>query len=98
MDINICLSSDDNYAKFLGVTFQSIIEKSSPHNQYDVYILDGGITELNKTKLNKMQNNNCKLHFVEMKQMVKQYNLDSLRISGHISLATYYRLFLSEIF
>ena len=98
MEINICLASDDNYAKFTGVHIKSVAEMASTGNLYNVYILDGGITEINKTKLLKLETELCKIHFVDMKAMVKELNLESLHVSGHISLATYYRLFLPNIF
>ena len=98
MEINICLASDDNYAKFTGVHIKSVAEMASTNNLYNVYILDGGITEINKTKLLKLETELCKIHFVDMKAMVKDLNLESLHVSGHISLATYYRLFLPNIF
>lgn len=98
MEINICIASDNNYAKFLGVCMQSIIDNASNDNIYNIHILDGGISEINKSKLNKIQNNICKIHYIDMNSCNKLNNIKSLHVSGHISLATYYRLFLAEIF
>lgn len=50
--MNICLSSDDNYAQHLGVTIKSLLNTQQDFLQ--IYILDSGITEDNKNKIISM--------------------------------------------
>ena len=49
----IFLSSDENYAKYLTVTLQSIIANTK--EKISFYVLDGGISEVNKTRIQKMK-------------------------------------------
>ena len=46
--INVCLASDNNYAKYLGVTLASILVNAKAEDELCFYILDGGIEEDNK--------------------------------------------------
>ena len=49
--INICLASDNNYAKYLSVTAASILANAKKEDDICFYILDGGIEEDNKNKI-----------------------------------------------
>ena len=49
MEINICFSSDNNYAKHMGVAITSILKNSNINDTYNFYILDGGISDSNKS-------------------------------------------------
>ena len=63
--MNILLSSDDNYAPLLGITILSVLE-NNPF-QINFYILDGGISESNKSKIIDMvqkADNNSSLNFI----------------------------------
>ena len=43
--INICLSCDDNYAKYAGVALTSILYNAKEQDDLAIYILDGGISD-----------------------------------------------------
>ena len=47
--ISIFLTSDENYAKYMAVTIQSII--SNTKEKINFYILDGGIAKTTKNKI-----------------------------------------------
>ncbi|MEI0529958.1 glycosyltransferase [Brachyspira pilosicoli] len=51
MRMDICLSADDNYAKYMGTTIASILSNSKEDEEIYFHLLDGGITEENKNKL-----------------------------------------------
>ena len=47
--INVCLSSDNNYAKHAGVVIASILYNAASDDNLVFYVLDGGInTEVKK--------------------------------------------------
>ena len=53
--MNILLASDNNYAPLLGVTIYSLLENNE--NDFEniaIYILDGGISEVNKNKIREI--------------------------------------------
>ncbi|MDR0580573.1 MAG: glycosyltransferase family 8 protein [Holosporaceae bacterium] len=101
---NVCVvfGCDDNYALYLGVCLSSLMDRSSKDHNYDVWILDGGITEdKKKTLLSLIQNRkNFSLRFFDISRLVNDHR-EKLRIySRHVSLtiATYFRLFIPQIF
>ncbi len=94
--IAICLSSDNNYAQHLCVTLASILSNKSPEDDVIAYILDGGITDLNKNKILSLKQN--------FQFEIKFLNIDNnlfkdcpVGKKNHVTLATYYRLILAEI-
>ena len=53
--INIVFSSDNNYAQYMGVAICSIFENKKVGYLIDIYVLDGGISEDNKSKLKVLE-------------------------------------------
>ena len=49
--IRIIAASDDRYAPPLGVMLTSLFENTRSPNRIHVYIIDGGISPINKEKL-----------------------------------------------
>ena len=87
--INIIFSADDNYAPFLGVALCSIFENKKNNYLTDIYILDGGIKENNKNKLESLAKKYAsKINFVKIDPLY----FKDFYISGHITQATYYRV------
>lgn len=87
--INIFFNSDNNYAQHLGVTICSILCNSSDKTEYCFYILDGGITDENKSKienLKKIQPFNISYLHMDVREFEDFY------ISHHFTQAAYYRL------
>ena len=92
--INIVLASDNNYIQHLGVTLISILENSKKTTKIAFYILEDGINDENKKKLKSISekyganiifcyiNKSLTINFPEM---------------GHLSRATYFRLFIPWI-
>ncbi|MCQ2753434.1 MAG: hypothetical protein MJ231_00110, partial [bacterium] len=98
MIINICYSCDNNYAKYLGVAIQSVVENASSENTYNIYVLDGGISDTNKVKLNKLATQNCNIIYTDMYSLKKEYELDKLPLGQHITTAAYFRIFIEKLF
>lgn len=53
--INICFSSDDNYAPYMGMAIFSILRNSGLEESFHFYILDNNISEENKQKIEKFK-------------------------------------------
>lgn len=91
--MNILLSSDDNYAPLLGVTIQSILENNEEDfNEINFYILDGGISDYNKTKINELSH---KFNIEVLTDYIVYDNVDKLLnmdIKATRALSTYARL------
>ena len=98
MKVSVCFSSDNNYAKYLGIAIQSIVHFANPKNTYDIYVLDDKISELTTMKIHKLEKSNVQVHFIDISFLYQKYDVSSFHISGHISKAAYFRLFMPEIF
>ena len=94
--INICFSSDNNYAQHLAVTLVSILENKSPDDEIFVYVLDGGILEENKNKILNLKNKyDFKIKFLPIDS--NWHEKFPRGKKNHVTLATYYRLLLPEL-
>lgn len=95
-DIKITLSSDNNYAQHLCVTLASILANKADDDKISAYILDGGISQKNKSKILKLLNKyEFDIKFIEIdKNLHKKFPVGK---KNHVTLATYYRLLLAEL-
>ena len=95
--INICFSSDNNYAKHMAVAMISILKNSKSEDSYNFYILDGGISPKNKTKINELLK-------------IRSFNIEYLNVNSddfkdcpmtgyvkYITLPTYYRFKIASL-
>lgn len=97
--IHICFSADNNYAQHLAVSIASILYHKGP--EYIVFsVLDGGISEDNKTILHSLTDEKgAEIRFIPVDEKVFR-NAPIQTIKGavaHISIAAYYRLLLSTL-
>lgn len=90
--INICLSCDNNYAKYAGVVIVSILKNAGINDDLNIFILNGGISEENKEKILSLKNiKNCEINFVEINEDLFS-DFKSITTHKYISLPAYYRL------
>ncbi len=96
--IPIFFSIDDNYAKYLSVTIESIIENRRCDYILDFYILNTGLNSNTIETLETMvKASNDNIYFVDMKEAL--YMLEgSLFTRDYYSKTTYYRLFIPRLF
>lgn len=95
----IIMSSDNNYALYLGVCVQSIIANQNPKYNYDIVILEDNITDNNKKLISNLcaQRKNIAVRFFNMKEFAERYK-KLFYVRAQFSMATYYRFFIPEIF
>ena len=95
----IVFASDNNYAPYLVVCINSIICNSSEQSKYDICILDGGICKEIKYTLYAMQRSNISIRFIDMSNVFSNYDTELFCLyDDKLTIATYYRVFLSSIF
>ena len=95
-NIAVCLSSDNNYVQHLAAVISSILNNKDNEDFINIYILDGGIDENNKTKLLSFEKKyDCKITF--LKPDLNKLSNCSTYNSNYITLATYNRLLIPEI-
>lgn len=96
-NIALVFSCDDNYADYLGVVLQSIVEHNRGRH-FDIYVLDGGIS---KSKINKLTKYASKigfqLNFVTVDLNLFKEKCPLKEESKHITLPTYFRFSVSSL-
>lgn len=94
--IPIVLAADNNYAPYLGVIIQSIIENSNIKKNYDFLIFETCISEQNKKKIQSLIQNrsNFSIRFISMSNFVK---IDDFKTNTYFSIETFYRLYIPTI-
>ena len=98
--IPIVLATDNNYASYLAVCLQSIIDHANKSKNYDLIILIDWLSEYYQKKLLSMTTShpNISVRFYDMQGYIKKYNCNKYMTSSHIKTSAYYRLFVTEIF
>ena len=98
--VNIVISSDDNYVAYMSVCLYSLMKNSNINKQYQIFILDGGISISHKEKILYMMEEfkNFKITFIVMEEYLKDIPPDIFYKTKYFPIAAYYRFFLPEIF
>lgn len=97
MRIDICLSADNNYAKYMATTIISILKNSMEDEEIVFHLLDGGISDENKDKLLSLKSvKNCEMYFYipDIKKYEEWYLKGNYK---NWSPATFYRLSIPSI-
>ncbi len=88
--VAIAMSSSNEYVPYLSVCLQSLVEYSSPNNNYDIIIFERGITQENKEILShQISCSNISLRFINPMPIISQYDL---KFPSHYNLECYFRL------
>lgn len=93
--VNLFFCCDDAYAPFLAVTIESIREHRDPKRCYLLRILHTGLSDESISRLSTLHRQRFTLVFFDISQKVAPYFLP---IRDYFSAATYYRLFIPELF
>ncbi len=95
--ITVILSGNDYYSPYIAVMVESILENSNNKRKYDIYILTSDISEENKKRIHAIvkDKDNFSLNFVDVLHFVKE---KSFFVDQHISVETYYRLYILDLF
>lgn len=93
----IFFATDDGYAPALGVALESLLTNASSGYEIRIYILTAGLTAENTAALNAIVRDRATLTYVDMKERIAPI-ADRLVLRDYYSSATYFRLFISELF
>lgn len=93
--INVCYSSSDSYARIMAVSICSLLENNKKEF-INIFVLDNGISDENKNKINIMVSKyNCLLKFVDITMFKNKTT--HIKINDRWNFATFGRLFVSEL-
>ncbi|MGV3278046.1 glycosyltransferase family 8 protein [Rickettsiales bacterium LUAb2] len=99
--INLVLASDQNYVKLLAPCIISILYNKKPTTEYNIYILESGISDFHKQKIKELEKfnniNNCTINFIDMAKE-HPYLLKQPIKSLYWTAATIYMLAIPKLF
>ena len=95
--MDIFFASDDKFVQHLSVAIVSILKNSLPFENFNFYILDGGIKDKNKEKiLNLKKIKNFNIEFIKIDDKLFK-DCDITSECMHISKQTYYRYIIPKL-
>ncbi|WMW62937.1 DUF4422 domain-containing protein [Serratia marcescens] len=96
-NVPVVICFDDNYAISGGALINSIIKHANPELNYDLVVLENGVSLGNKKRFFSMVtgHNNFKLRFFDVNAFSEIKNVFT---RAHFSAATYARLFIPNLF
>ncbi|MDV2993645.1 MAG: General stress protein A [Chroococcidiopsis sp. SAG 2025] len=92
--IVVVCAADNNYVIPLSVTLKSILANLKNSQTIACFVIDGGIEEVSKQKI---------LKSLDSQQIVIEWllptdsTLSKVKVSGHVTVATYYRLLIPDL-
>ncbi len=94
----VCFASDDVYVKYLDVAIISIKENRNPSDNYDICILDKGISAAHRQQLLRLSEESFSIRFINISGVFAEYDESIFSVYGHFTLSTYSRFFIPDIF
>lgn len=92
--IPIVLATNDNYAPYLAVTLQSLIENCDNSKCYDIYVFNSSLNYQYQRMIADMSTENINISTLNVMQFVKNLPLYS---KSHYSVEMFYRILIPEI-
>ncbi|MCD7740480.1 MAG: glycosyltransferase family 8 protein, partial [Candidatus Gastranaerophilales bacterium] len=101
-EYNICYSLDSTYTEQLAVSITSILKNADTEDNVNFYILDGGLTNKDKSEIKSLKNiKNFNIEYIPVNSsdfvscpLLREKNSDFK--DYHVTLPTYYRFKLPE--
>ncbi len=94
--INVCFSSDNNYARYLALSLATILDSKEDDDNLHFYILDGGLSEDSKRKiLNLKKIADFDIDFISVDE--EKFNDCPLEQGARLTRAAYYRLLIPDL-
>lgn len=96
-NVPVVICSDDNYAMSLGALVNSILRNSTEHHNYDIVVLDNGLSLRSKERIKGLLSNidNMNVRFFDVNAFSE---IKDAYIRPPFTAATYSRLFIPKLF
>jgi lipopolysaccharide biosynthesis glycosyltransferase len=93
LSIPIICAADDRYSMQLATMIASILYNLPLPYSINLFIIDGGIEEVNKGKVDQMVGSRGCITYLQPSESC----LQGVKVSGHVSIAAYYRLLIPDL-
>lgn len=95
--IPVFFAADENYLPFLSVTLHSLKENASRDYHYDVYILHSGMDLAKTGGVKKYEDEDFSVYFTDVSSHLEEVK-NTLQLRDYYTGATYYRIFIANLF
>ena len=97
-EINICLSTDDNYIHHTATVVASVLSNAKRKDNYHFYILSTQLSDENKQKFDKLKKiKDCQIDYPELdEQSLTPFK--TVKMHSHLTLAAFNRLLIPMLF
>ena len=95
--IPVFYAADENYFPYLAVSLHSLKENASKAYNYAIYVLCEGVSETSRERLEKYADEYFTVTFVNVKAKMEEVKQE-LELRDYYTGATYYRIFIAELF
>ncbi len=97
-EINICLSTDDNYIQHTATVVASILSNAKRKDKYHFYILSMQLSNENKLKFDKLKKiKDCQIDYPKLDEN-SLAPFKAVKMHPHLTLATFNRLLIPMLF
>ena len=99
-EIPIFFSIDNNYAPYISVALQSIMENASKNYKYKIIILHQGLSNENMEKITSIANEEFEIEFIYMLEGLETITdrVENRLRCDYFTLTIYFRLFIPNMF
>lgn len=95
--IPVFYACDDNFIPYTCVSIKSLIDNSSPEYDYNIHILNTGLSDNNKELINSLANSNHNIILDDVSANVEELS-KRLPVRDYYSLTTYYRVLIPQLY
>lgn len=95
--IPVFYAADENYLPYLSTSIHSLADKASEEYNYELYVLNAGMRRENAQPLFVYERENLHIHLVDVSKKMQEVN-HALQLRDYYTGATYYRIFIAELF
>ena len=96
-EIPIFFATDDNYAPFLAVAINSMLDNASKEYFYKIFVLTTDLDEKLKNQILIEKTENSSIEFVSLKDELDKMS-EIFHLRDYYSKETYYRFFIARLF
>lgn len=95
--IPIFFATDDAYAPLLAVSIRSLLDNASKNYFYRIHVLASHMSDENKKRIRSLSTENSRISFDDPGKRLERIER-SISLRDYYSAATYYRIFIADMF
>ena len=95
--VTVFYACDDGYAPFLSVSAGSLIANRDVTREYEIIVLNDGMSEENVSRITALSCENVNVSFVDMGDRFRRF-ASRLGLRDYYSHSIYFRIFISDMF